>query len=136
VRTSLRGRWGPEVNSYVARMRQRAAEVPAIAARNREQFEFMRAMTGALHRGGVSLAAGSDAGIPFTLPGYSLAEELHFLHGAGLTRHQALRAAAECMGKADEFGAVAPGLRADLLLLDRDPRAELRTMLEAVASPD
>jgi imidazolonepropionase-like amidohydrolase len=107
------------------------------------------------------LAAGSDAGIPFTLPGYSLVEELHFLHGAGLTRHQALRAAtrsaAECMGMADEFGAVAPGLRADLLLLDRDPRAdlsavadpagvmvrgrwlpraELRAMLEAVGSPD
>lgn len=161
VRPSLRGRWGPEVNSYVARMRQRAAEVPAIAARNREQFESMRAMTGALHRGGIPLAAGSDAGIPFTLPGYSLVEELHFLHGAGLTRHQALRAAtrtaAECMGKADELGAIAPGLRADLLLLDRDPRAELstlsdpagvvvrgrwlpraelRAMLEAVASPN
>lgn len=159
VRPSLRGRWGPDANSYVARMRQRAADVPTIAARNREQFEFMRAMTGALHRGGIAVAAGSDAGIPFTLPGYSLVEELHFLHGAGLTRRQALRAAtrtaAECMGKADEFGAVAPGLRADLLLLDRDPRAdlsavadpagvmvrgrwlpraELRAMLEAVAS--
>jgi len=135
VRPALRGRWGPDANGYVARMRQHAAEVPAIAARNREQFGFMRAMTGALHRGGIALAAGSDAGIPFTLPGYSLVEGLHFLNGAGLTRHEALRAAtrtaAECMGKADEFGAISPGLRADLLLLDRDPRADL----SAVADP-
>lgn len=148
------------MNSYVRRMRPRPEEAPRVAARGAEQLEFMRAMTGALHAGGIPLAAGWDAGIPFTLPGYSLVEELELLRGAGLTPYQALRSAtrtaAECMSKEAELGAVAPGMRADLVLLDCDPRtdlsilrdpaavvlrgrliprADLRAMLEAVASP-
>jgi imidazolonepropionase-like amidohydrolase len=160
VRPALRDAWAPERNSYVRRGRANEAAVPASAARAGEQFAFLKRMTGALHAGGVPLVAGSDAGVPHTLPGYSLVEELALLREAGLPPHAALRAAtrtaAECMDRAGEFGAVAPGLRADLLLLDRDPladvaaagdpsgvvvrgrwldRAALRRGLEAAAAP-
>jgi imidazolonepropionase-like amidohydrolase len=127
VREELRSAWVPERNSYVRRGLGREAEMPRITERTRQQFDFMQAMTRALHAGGIPLGAGSDAGIPYTLPGYSLVEELELLGRSGLSPHEALRAAtrvaAECMGRAQEIGALAPGMRADLVLLDRDPRA-------------
>ena len=130
VREPLRAAWAPERNSYVRRGLGREAEMPRIAERTRQQFAFLSAMTRALHAGGIPLAAGSDAGVPYTLPGYSLVEELALLQDAGLTPHEALRAAtrtaAECMGKGTEFGRIAPGLRADLVLLEHDPLAGLR----------
>jgi imidazolonepropionase-like amidohydrolase len=60
-----------------------------------------------------------------SVPGLAAHEELRELVAAGLTPLQALRAAtanpAIMLGAAGEFGIVAPGARADLLLLDANP---------------
>jgi hypothetical protein len=57
--------------------------------------------------------------------GYLAHEELAYLVGAGLTPYEALRAgthdAALVLGHLDEFGTVAVGRRADLLLLEASP---------------
>jgi imidazolonepropionase-like amidohydrolase len=83
----------------------------------------------ALHRGGVTLLAGSDCPRPWVRPGTSLHRELQLLQAAGLEAGAALAAAtgrcAAALGLGDEAGAVRPGRRADLLLLEADPTADL-----------
>ena len=88
--------------------------------------DFMKKVTGALHRAGVSLVAGTDAnGMPRLAPGPSLHRELELLIESGLSVPDALRAAtvapAQLLGKQHEFGTIAIGHRADLLLLDANP---------------
>jgi cytosine/adenosine deaminase-related metal-dependent hydrolase len=66
---------------------------------------------------------------PFVVAGYALHEELGNLVAAGLSPYEALRAAtsgaAEFMHASDEWGTVAVGARADLLLLEADPLADV-----------
>ena len=93
---------------------------------------FERALIPALHRAGVRLLAGTDAPIATIIPGFALAGEIETLHRSGLSRYEALRAAtsgpAEFLGRRGEFGMIAPGASADLLLLDADPLAGLATL--------
>lgn len=97
--------------------------------------DFTRQMTGALHRAGVPLLAGTDAfGVGIVPPGRSLHAELEILVQAGLTPRAALRAAtvepARFLGREHEFGHIAPGQRADLVLLAADPLADIRAIAE------
>lgn len=69
-------------------------------------------------------------------PGASLLDELEEFVAAGIAPIDALRmataGAAEFLGESGEFGVVAAGARADLLLLDGDPSESL-VALEAPA---
>jgi imidazolonepropionase-like amidohydrolase len=81
-----------------------------------------------LHDAGVPLLAGTDA-TPFApAHGASLHRELVLLTQAGLTNEEALAAAtsvpASHFGLTDR-GRIAPGLRADLLLVDGDPTNDI-----------
>lgn len=96
-------------------------------------FAAARASVTALHQAGVPILAGTDAntgpGTPANVPhGSGLHHELELLVQAGLSPLDALRAAtvlpARHFGLADR-GAIAPGLRADLLLVDGDPLADI-----------
>lgn len=83
----------------------------------------------ALKAAGVPIIAGTDAPNPGTTHGASLHRELELLVGAGLTPTEALAAAtsvpANCFHLADR-GRIAPGARADLLLVDGDPTVDIR----------
>jgi imidazolonepropionase-like amidohydrolase/Tol biopolymer transport system component len=85
-----------------------------------------RAHTRLLHDHGVPLAAGADAE---DFPG-GMPRELEALVAAGLSPAEALRAAtsqaAALLGLGHELGRLVPGQRADLLLLDGDPLADIR----------
>jgi cytosine/adenosine deaminase-related metal-dependent hydrolase len=99
--------------------------------------EFTREVTAALHRAGVPLMAGTDAlGFPLIAPGSSLHGELELLHEAGLTPYEALRTAtvvpAAFLGKAEEFGTIAVGQRADLMLVERNPLEDLGSLRQPV----
>jgi hypothetical protein len=92
--------------------------------------DFMKKLAGALHRAGVPLMAGTDAmGFPLVAPGSSLHRELELLTESGLTPYEAMRAAtvvpASFLGKDKEFGTIATGKRADLLLIDGNPLEDL-----------
>jgi imidazolonepropionase-like amidohydrolase len=82
----------------------------------------------ALKAAGIRILAGTDCGNPGTAHGASVHRELALLVAAGMTPAEALAAAtartAETFGLADR-GRIAPGLRADLLLVDGDPTADI-----------
>jgi imidazolonepropionase-like amidohydrolase len=84
-----------------------------------------------MHAAGVKFLAGSDAAVVFIHPGVSLHGELESLvRQVGLTPLDALRAAtinpAELFGLEGELGGIRPGHRADLVLLDASPLADIR----------
>ena len=81
-----------------------------------------------LVRAGVPLLAGTDAPSPGATYGASLHGELELLVGAGLTPVQALVAATSAPARAfrlGDRGRVAPGLRADLVLVEGDPTRDI-----------
>lgn len=88
-----------------------------------------------LHAAGVPILAGTDAPNPNTAHGVSIHEEMAWLTKAGLTTAQALAAAtsvpADAFGLRDR-GRIAPGQRADLLLVEGDPSKDLGQTLAIV----
>ena len=78
---------------------------------------------------GLALAYGTDAGVQFSYPGFSLHDELALLVQAGLSPLDALRAAtiepARFFGREDSVGSIRPGQRADVVLLNQDPLANI-----------
>ena len=80
------------------------------------------------YEGGVRVIAGTDASNPGTTHGLSLHGELELLVGAGIKPLDALAAAtsipAEVFGLKDR-GRIAPGLRADLLLVNGNPGEDI-----------
>ncbi|NGY06230.1 amidohydrolase family protein [Solimonas terrae] len=132
IQRSQRIRWDPRQDG---RIQNRDAEDREIEQRS---YEMDRAMIPAMLRAGVRFLAGTDSPDPYAWPGFGLHDELAALVDAGLTPMQALQAAtrnaAEYLGLQNETGAIAPGLRADLVLLDADPLADIRNTrrIEAV----
>ncbi|WP_058188460.1 amidohydrolase family protein [Terracidiphilus gabretensis] len=78
-----------------------------------------------LHQAGIPIIAGTDQAIP----GYSLHRELEIYVQAGFTSLQALQSAtivaAKALGVQNESGSIEPGKRADVLILDADPLADI-----------
>jgi imidazolonepropionase-like amidohydrolase len=78
---------------------------------------------------GVPILAGTDAGSPGTTHGASLHDALALLVEAGLTPTEALIAATSAPARAfhlERIGRIAPGKRADLVLVDGDPTRDIR----------
>lgn len=87
-----------------------------------------RAVTAALAKAGVPVLAGTDAGNNGTQYGASLHHELQSLTQAGLTPLQALASATSVPAQAFKLpqrGRIAAGYKADLLLVDGDPSADI-----------
>jgi imidazolonepropionase-like amidohydrolase len=81
-----------------------------------------------LHAAGVPILAGTDAPNPGTAHGPSLHGELELLVRAGLTPVEALRAATSTPARVfrlGDRGRIAPGMRADLVLVDGDPTSDV-----------
>jgi imidazolonepropionase-like amidohydrolase len=78
---------------------------------------------------GVRITVGTDTPTPWIVPGASVHDEMALLRDIGLPALDVLRAAtsnAACaLGKSDVFGTVSPGKRADLVILARDPLADI-----------
>jgi imidazolonepropionase-like amidohydrolase len=84
----------------------------------------------------VPILAGTDAGNPGTTQGASMHGEMELLVRAGLTTVEALHAATAAPAAAfhlDDRGQIAPGKRADLVLVNGDPTADIRKTREIAA---
>lgn len=131
VAPNVRAFWDPDfATEYLSPVARYVP--PAGAAPMRRWAEVKKKLTKALVDAGAGVLAGTDAGVPLLVPGASLQEELEAMVDAGLTPYQALRSAtaapAEFVGTPGEFGTVAVGARADLVLLDGDPLADVRNV--------
>ncbi len=101
-----------------------------LAGRKRDLFDTglanSRRAVRDLSAAGARLIAGTDA--PIFPYGLSLVVELRALRDAGLPGDAVLRAAtsvaAEAIGAGDQLGRIAPGMLADLLIVDGDPLAD------------
>jgi imidazolonepropionase-like amidohydrolase len=88
-------------------------------------------VVGGLHRAGVPFLAGTDTppGV-HVFPGFSLHDELALFVAAGFSPAEALATAtinpAVYFGREKEVGTIAPGMLADLVLLDANPLADIR----------
>ena len=91
----------------------------------RRLVAFRRRLVRDLHAAGAPIALGSDAPQFFNVPGFSIHHEMRMMQAAGLTPYQVLatgtREAARYFGPKAGFGTVAPGQRADLILLTANP---------------
>ncbi len=106
---------------------------PDDSARINRMYVFQLSMVKQLHEAGVRLLTGTDTPLPIMYPGSSIHLELEELVLAGLTRAQALESATRNAGEfvnryvdhTAHFGTIAPGARADLVLLERNPLDDL-----------
>ena len=102
------------------------------AARGRRFIELRRRLLRALRDGGAGLLLGADAPQVYNVPGFATLRELESLVAAGLTPFQALQAGtrnpAIALGVPESFGTIEVGRRADLLLLEADPLADIRNV--------
>jgi imidazolonepropionase-like amidohydrolase len=103
---------------------------------SKTDFANALAAVSALHAANVPVLAGTDAPNPGTAHGVSIHRELELLVQAGLTPTEALRSAtsvpANVFGLTDR-GRIAPGLRADLVLVKGDPAQDILATRDIVS---
>ena len=92
---------------------------------NRRVAALRRSVLQALHQGGANIALGTDSPQIFSVPGFAMHHEMALYVELGMTPYEVLEIAtrrpAEYFDAADDFGTVAQGQRADLLLLTANP---------------
>ena len=102
---------------------------PAYIAYRKREFAKTLEQIPVAHRAGVQFLTGTDMSIPYVYPGFSVHDELALFVRAGLTPAEALQTAtinpARMLGIDGETGTIAPGKRADLVLLDADPLVDI-----------
>ena len=108
--------WSQQVAAFPGR---------AVAVENRRRFvELRQRLVRDLDKAGCPILASSDSPQIFMVPGFALHREMEAMVAAGLRPYAALLAATRSphryLGHTDA-GTIAPGMRADLVLLDGNP---------------
>jgi imidazolonepropionase-like amidohydrolase len=105
---------------------------PEAAERTHARWKVDLEVLRALHNAGVTIVAGTDQAVP----GHSLHREMEIYVSAGFSPMEAIQAAtivpARAMGQDKEAGTVEPGKRADLIIVDGDPLADIRNLRRVV----
>ena len=96
---------------------------------NRRVAALRRRILAALHAGGANIALGTDSPQIFSVPGFAMHHEMALYVDVGMTPYEVLeigtRRPAEYFDAEDEFGTVAVGRRADLVLLTGNPLEDI-----------
>lgn len=114
-----------QVAQWIAIHQQRLAEPDFDLAESRRLIAARMRILEALHDGGVRILMGTDAPQQFSVPGFSLHRELRRMTQAGMSPYEVLvtgtRNVGEYFANEDDFGTIAAGKRADLVLLGANP---------------
>lgn len=121
VPSAWRGNWAQQLSQ----MRKNA---PPLEKRL-VTLALRRRILKALQTAGCPIAFGTDSPQLYSVPGFSIHREMRSMTAAGLSPQQILneatRQVARYFGAEQEFGSVATGQRADLLLLNSNPLSDL-----------
>ena len=97
----------------------------------RESFENMVKMLKLLYENGITMVPGTD-----DFPGFTLHRELELYAQAGIPNTEVLRMAtlisAQVAGKADEFGTIAAGKKANMILVEGNPVTNISDIRKVV----
>ncbi|MEX0707507.1 MAG: amidohydrolase family protein, partial [Woeseia sp.] len=115
------------VGRWIDAQREISADLdPGVASR---AIELRKKLILELQQRGAGLLLGSDAPQIFNVPGFSIHHELRYLVDAGLSPYEALLSGtvntARWFGTEPESGTVEVGKRADLVVLDDNPLADI-----------
>lgn len=141
VLESMAGYKGDDLlaDARLAGLLDKDAQAPLKARYGSQQQPAMlvapKMVTAAMQRAGVPVLAGTDAGNAGTQYGVSMHRELASLVEAGLSPAQALAAATSAPAKAFKLGQrgrIDKGYKADLLLVEGNPTADIRATRQIV----
>jgi imidazolonepropionase-like amidohydrolase len=108
------------INRYKNRM-----NAPAMLTKSKTDYEICLQNLKKLSDGGVVIATGTDAGNIGTLHASSYLNELQAMQQSGMNNWQIIQAStingAKVLGKEKEFGSIAAGKKANLVLLNANP---------------
>lgn len=117
--------------TWIASLETAAARYNSDASRQSVKDFYTKGLelTGAAHRSGVKILAGTDTGDTFVIAGFSLHDEMQELVKAGLSNAEVLKAAtwngAEFMGRTSDAGSLSPGKVADIVMLVENPLSRI-----------
>lgn len=94
-----------------------------------EQAEMRRKLLEEMNNAGVKILMGTDAPQLFSVPGFSIHRELPLMAEAGMTNFEIIESGTKNVGEYfadwDDFGIIAEGQRADLILVNENPLEDL-----------
>ena len=118
-------------NTYWWRVKRAAGDTKEAIALRHTVFERSAGLLPLLHKAGVTILAGTDAGYlnSFDYPGQSLHTELALMVKYGLTPLEALQASIingpRYFNKQKQYGQIEKGFFADVLILDENPLKDI-----------
>jgi len=103
-------------------------------------FDLRKRILKALADAGVGILMGTDSPQMFNVPGFALHREIEVMAESGMTNHQILQSGTasvsryveDHLGLDGDFGTVAVGNRADLVLLGSNPLDDLDNLTDRV----
>lgn len=109
----------------------------SIVSTIKKQHDFHLEIINRLHKVGVTIICGTDAGIGVTVPGFSIHQELAFYKEAGLSNYEVLKTATVNASKThsimNEMGSIEVGKIANLILLEDNPLFDLSALRNPTA---
>lgn len=94
-----------------------------------KQAEWRQKLLREMNKQGVRILMGTDAPQLFSVPGFSIHRELPLMEEAGMTPYEIIESGTVNVGdyfsNEDNFGTIAEGQRADLLMLNNNPLEDI-----------
>ncbi len=96
----------------------------------RRLSDLRRRILVALHEGGVRVLLGTDSPQIFSVPGFSIHREMQFYVDAGMSPYEVIASGTQVVGDyfGENFGTIAVGEGADLILVDGNPLDDIENV--------